>query len=419
MNLIKLSSFLFSLFAFVFFQACYAQQRPEKLRIDPDAAMGGTVSQYIDQVQYITFENSPQSAFGEIDQLEVTDSYYIIWDRATASVLIFDKHGAFHAKIEPQKLDPQHPNVDGFVFDKQKKLIRVEYFLDRSFFQSYFFDLDGKLVTQQKDSILQSLGFKISLGGNFQAISNYWPTFSHPKGDTIAYELMVREQDKLIQKYLPYHMNLKYYDSKTSQYYKYFSADPLTADSIAYYTRGFDYNVYRLTPHTFQAAYQFIFPLQLSLPPNFRDDTVFNDKRVKFIELNKKTIYMVDVFLKSGNNLFFTPCIDDVFSTLSYIYNRQSQHLVCINKIVSDAGSYFLPITDAEVGGTDFVFHGCLRFDGESFYTSYSSPLFFHQMEATKDKHPQYPPSLIKYFSDKKNLRGNPVLVQIKFKPQL
>ena len=418
-NYLKSWSLLIAL-SLLFFHQGYAQNGPvtEKLRINPDAAMGGAVSQYIDQVEYITLENSPQSAFGEIDQLEVTDKYYIICDNATASVLIFDKQGGFHAKIEPQKINPQ--NVAGFWFDKQKKMIQIGYIFNQSHFQICFFDLDGKLVTQQKIRIDQHLGTEINLGDNFSGYYKYWPNFPHPKGDTIAYELMVWEQGKLIQKQLPYHMNAKYYEAKGGkQYRKDFSADAATADSIAYYSREYDYNIYRLTPHTFQTAYQFIFPLQLSLPPNFRDDTVFNGKRVKFTELNKKYIYKIGNFFKSGNNLFFAPCTDNSFSDLSYIYNTRSQKLVCINKIVSDARSYFLPVTDAEIGGMHFNNHGILYFDGDSFYASYSSPLFFHQMEATKDKHPQYPPSLIKFFSDKKNLRGNPVLVQIKFKPQL
>lgn len=123
-------------------------------------------------------------------------------------------------------------------------------------------------------------------------------------------------------------------------------------------------------------------------------------------------------FYKSGDELFFK-VITDNYSNQSYAYNTQLQSLVCINKIVSDTSSYFLPVTDAETGGFDFINHGILQFDGSNFYTSYSSLLLFHQMEATKNKRPQYPPALLKYLSNKNNSKGNPILIQLKFKPAL
>ncbi len=412
-----LPTFRIVLLCFCFFisQIVSAQNEPaaEKIRINPSAAMGGTVSQYIEKVNFIPFESTAESTFGNIDQLEITDRYYLILDRETKSLIIFNKQGQFHAKIEGQKINPQNPNFYSFNFDKQTNLIKINYLFD-----VFFFDLDGKLVSHYKSSPNQYFGVETSLGNKFSGhyFYNPWKRFS--KGDSIGYELMVLEEGKLKQKYLPYGLNVKYNDSQGSQVHTDFYPDYSSIDSAVYFSREYDYNIYRLTPHTIHAAYQFIFPLQVSLPNNFRTDTLFNGKRRKYITEKKEAIYKLGNFYKSNDCLFFKAIAGD-FSNLSYIYNTRSQSLICINKIVSDASSYFLPITDAEVGGLDFTNRGIIQFDGDSFYSSYSSLILFYRMEASKNKHPQYPPSLLKYFSNKSNLKGNPVLVQIKFKTNL
>jgi hypothetical protein len=398
-----------------FLHHSYAQNESvtEKIRVSPYAAMGGTVSQYIDQIQFVTFESGPRSAFGNIDQLEITDKYYIILDNDTQSILIFNKQGQFHAKIDGKKINPQQPIFFSFKFDRSSELIKINFLSGE-----FIFDLNGKLVLHNKKKPEQYLGVEISLGDKFSGYYFYVPQLSTLKKDSNAYELTIQREGRQIKKYLPYRLNVKYDDSQGSQSHMDFWAAPFSADSTVYYTRDYDYNIYKLTPYTFHAAYQFIFPLQLSLPPNFREDTLFNGKRQKFIKLNSQIIFKVGNFFKSGDNLLFRALTNN-FPNLSYIYNNRSKSLICINKIVSDSGSYFLPVTDAEVGGADFINRGIIQFDGDYFYSSYSSLVLFHQMEANKDKHPQYPPLLLKYFSNKKNIKGNPVLVQLKFKPQL
>ncbi len=408
-------------FCFSISQIVFAQNEPaaEKIRINPSAAMGGTVSQYIEKVNFIPFESTAESTFGNIDQLEVTDNYFIILDSETRTVLIFTKQGKFHAKLEGKKIHPQDPIVYNFNFDKKTNLIEMNY---RD--NIYFFDLDAKLANKIiiKDWRKEWWGTKISLGDTHAAYYRYNPTMPYKK-DTTAAELMVLEKGKLIQKYMPYNFNQKYDGDddlyRASLSHADFYPNPAGSnDSTVYYLRRCDYNIYKLTPHTLQTAYQFIFPLQNSLPPNFLTDSAFNKKRSLYLKENKAVIQRLGNFYKTGNYLFFRTVNSD-FSYLSYIYNTLSQKLICINKIVSDATSNFLPITDAEVGGVDFLDHGIINFDGTSFYTSYSSLILFYRMEASKNKHPQYPPMLATYLSNEKNRKGNPVLVQIQFKKNL
>ncbi len=382
----------------------------EKLRLDPDAAMGGTVSQYIQGLRYITFESTEKSAFGNIDQLEITDQYYLILDRETSSVLIFNKQGKLHARIEGKKINPQHPVFYNFTYDKSTRLIAIDYLLS-----VFYFDLNGTLIKKQKRRFNQYYGTKTELGSQFAGYYNYSLAQPSSSKDSQAYELMVFENGTLTAKYLPYKINPALAEEQSAQNHTDFYPDG-AIDSIVYYVRDYDYKVYRLTPRTLQAKYEFIFPLQYSLPANFATDSSYNLKRAQYCRTHKEMVYKLTNFFKQGDFIFFK-LVNNSFSPLSYVYNTKTQSLVCINKIVSDAFSYYLPITDAEIGGVDFTNHGILQFDGTNMYTAYSSLALFAQMEATKKKKPKYPRELAAYFKNKKNYKGNPVLVQLQFKP--
>ena len=409
-----------ALLSFCFFISYFASAQnydgAKKLKIDPAAAMGGSVSQYIDSVKFFTFESTFESAFGNIDQVEITDNYYIILDRETRAVLIFTRQGKFHAKLEGKKIHPQDPILYSFNLDKKTNLIEMDYRDTK-----YSFDLNGKLVNKIiiKDWMRKWWGDKISLGDKHDAYCNYSPAMPFPK-DTTGYEIMVSEKDKLIQKYMPYSFNKKddgdHWQSSLS--HSDFYPNPAGNDSTVYYLRNLDYNIYRITPDTLQAAYRFIFPLQNSLPPNFRTDSAFNKKRSQYLEQHKDVIYRLGNFYKKEDCIFFRT-INNNFAWLSYLYNTRTRTLISLNKIVSDSTSYFLPITDAEIGGVDFNNNGIINFDGTSFYTSYSSLILYYQAVATKNKKAHYPPQLAAYLSNEKNKKGNPVLVQIHFKPNL
>ncbi|MEO9021742.1 MAG: 6-bladed beta-propeller [Ginsengibacter sp.] len=51
--------------------------QPTTIRIDPANARGGTTSQIFDEVNYIPLETTKESLFGQIDQLAVTEKYFV------------------------------------------------------------------------------------------------------------------------------------------------------------------------------------------------------------------------------------------------------------------------------------------------------------------------------------------------------
>jgi hypothetical protein len=111
------------------------------LRIDPSSARGGTVSQLFDEVNFIPLETIKESLFGRIDQLEVTDKYFVILDDNTNSILIFDKTGKFHAKIKgPNNEDYTNP-IGAFRIVPSKNLIECHQI---SSTQTKLYSFDGK-----------------------------------------------------------------------------------------------------------------------------------------------------------------------------------------------------------------------------------------------------------------------------------
>lgn len=395
---------------YVIMPIAYSQQ---KLRLDPAEAVGGTVSQYLDTVEYITFEQTPKSIFGQINQLEITDKYYVILDWDTKCVLIFTKAGRFHAKIEGQKLNPQHPDFYNFNLDKTTGILEIPYYEDL-----YYFDLDGKMIRHEKTSLAANLGLKVKLGGDYNGYYRFEPSMPISAAhDSVGYRLTVTQGKTIIGKYLSYKIGLRYYDSFGSQMHSDFYPIPGN-DSSTYFVREFDLSVYLITPHTFGQAYQFVFPAGLGLPLNFVSDTSYESKRMKYLNANRNHVYKIGNFYKQGDYLFFKTILNN-YTSPSYLYSLSSQKLILIDKIVSDSSSYFLPLTDAEIGGTDFLNGGIIQFDGDYLYATYASLGLFFQYEVTKNKHPHYPPRLLSYFKNEKNQKGNPVLVRFKFKQGL
>jgi len=383
-----------------------------KIRIDFGSAMGGYVSEYFSNVNFIVFDTDPKAIFGKIDQLEVTHDYYIILDKDTKSIIIFDKTGKFHSRIDGNKLNQQFPHIYSFGYDRDKKTI---IFTIRS--EVYTYDLNGLLLNRKKTTFEDNKGPQLYLGNGYFGSYKYSPMYTYQSRDSIAYELMLLKNNIVEAKYLPYATAIPYDDSQGSQSTINFTRNAGNKDTL-YFTRDYDYKIYELTKENLRTPYEFIFSVDKSLPENFRINTELNGKRQAFFSTNRPIIYKLANFYTSRNKILFRILTSD-YKSSSYIYDLTSHKLVSIDKIVSDESTFYLPITDSEVNGMDFLNHGIIGADGESFYTSYSSGVLFFQMSMSKSKHPRYPAHLKDYLAKKKNKKGNPVLVQFKLKDRI
>jgi hypothetical protein len=84
-----------------FFLSClqaFSQELP-KLKINLEQAFGGAFSDYLDSIEYIPLETSKTSLFGNISQLLITDSSFVISDEDTKSILFFSLSGKFIKRV--------------------------------------------------------------------------------------------------------------------------------------------------------------------------------------------------------------------------------------------------------------------------------------------------------------------------------
>jgi hypothetical protein len=108
-----------------------AAQTVETLRLDPDNAMGGSVSQLFDAVEYIPLQTTKESLFGRVDKLIVTREYYFVHDRTTDQILLFKKDGKYFSKVQMQRYvktsTPDMFGINTFAVDEYNKWIIVNH----------------------------------------------------------------------------------------------------------------------------------------------------------------------------------------------------------------------------------------------------------------------------------------------------
>lgn len=383
------------------------------LRIDPSSARGGTVSQLFDEVNFIPLETIKESLFGRIDQLEVTDKYFVILDDNTNSILIFDKTGKFHAKIKgPNNADYTNP-IGAFRIVPSKNLIECHQI---SSTQTKLYSFDGKKIGEKKVPF-NFLDFYHFQSGAIAYYNSFFPT--EDENDSLLNEVWLAKNDSVYQRFLPFNVkkaNLASGEIILSPHLTYLY--PSENDASAFFLRPYDYTIYELTPHTLLPKFSIILPLVNSLPNNFIADSVYNGKRLDFFMKNNNIVYnLANTYLLNDNLFFKLVSFGGLEHNNSFMYNLTSGALKGISHILPDSSSYYLPVTD-DGAGSDFHINNFLDCDGKYIYTSYSSLVMFAMKTATADKNINYPPVLQNYFKTE-NRRSNPVIVQLKPKHKL
>ena len=416
-----LYTFLFIPF---FFLNASAQQ-PQTLRIDPAFASGVPVSQVF-EVNYIPLETTKESLFGTINKLEINDQYFIIFDRSTNAILLFDKKGKFHTKI-PGK------GADIFSFDYEKEAQRIRIFsttnkqlsnqirtkaeadsagaiaLMNRFIKVAYYDLDGKVL-------------KVSAPGNLLTPATLTSVYL-PKGisfsnfaiagedgpDSQAFELNLYKDGQIYQSYFSYNRK-----QDVARYGRYLNNPAGFSrsqnDTGFYFTRPLDYSIFELTPHTIHEKYRLIFLMKNSVPETFLTNKISQNDRIIFLRDNPSIITGLSNIHERKDRLFFKINNNERRSSgsTSLLFNLKTGQLISINNLTSDSSTSFLPMFDYP-----FSYESFKTVDKDYFYTYISSLRMFQAKEGNSDKNVSYPPMLEKYFQ-KGDKKDNPVIVQLK-----
>lgn len=389
-------------------------QAIEKLRIDPAMAFGGTVSEYFEQINYVPLETTKESLFGDISQLVITDSSFVIHDYDTRAVLFFSLSGKYISKVKFK--EGIYPLIS---YDKQAKRVIISNYdgsEKKAVTKYYSFigkELQGELSL--KSSIRTNL---VSLNNGFYVGSGscYFGRGMKP-ADSTSYLLKIYKEDSLYKSFLPYNQTINTAACAFAGWLQKVSMTP--EEGVAYVSPPFDGGIYRVTKDTAVKIYQVVFPLSRTVPKNIAES-----KNLKLIDSLRNANWPDENMIMSIGNIFFQGNLlffkinaakymwssgSELAKQYNFIYDLKTGKLVSIERMKPDELNGFLPFTGMRIAwnGLDYI-------EG-SFYTSVSSLQLFNGKEATVDKKPNYSPVMEKFFATE-NRKSNPVIVQLKLK---
>lgn len=391
------------------------------LRIDPDDAHGGACKEMFTDITYIPLENTSASVVGEISKLEVVKKYYIILDRSMDQVLIFNTDGSFHARCEKipglsksaGMATNFNYNVYGdFAIQRNKEQIVIRTNLDRENLFVFNYDgiFTGKIPLAKSNNGTRFGGYAF-LDDNTNVYAVKPTAFRQDSSATGANELYLSNNfSSNFKREIPYDQNniAKGPDVAVSM------AGPFYHTGIkgsCFFTRSYDYNIYKIDPQGIKKVYKMVFPIAYSIPPDFLvNEEKYKSKRLEFLSKNSQLIYVLSHVYSLNDNLIFTINNHKYSDHKIFSYNLKTGTLISFLNISPDSSSYFLPF----INWNNSV-QAC---DGQHIYSSVSSLEMFEAAEATRNKHPNYSPSLKKYFATQ-NRKSNPVIVRVTPKTDL
>lgn len=380
-------------------------QLAKSIRIDPNSANGGAMSQVFSNISFIPLETKKESLFGDITQLEVTENHYIIFDRDTKSILIFDRLGKFHARIYGARLNDKVKSSDnsfyGFYLQKEdgRNIIKLKI---RN--KIYKYDTDANLIKVQAINPNEIRFEEEYVLDNKHKVATYFQ--DKGSGDTKSYTYALLEEGKL--KY-------KYFEVDTSEYSQlgYFAVGGpsfIRTDNTSklHIVRFYDYNIYQLTSAGMSIAFKLVFPNDNTIPADFNTNPLYLGKKMDYFLKNGNKIYGIGHTYQIGDYLYFkcgslSPYIRN---NGSFVYDLKNDYLISLNRLDIDSTSHNLPI----IGRWENDFK---KYDGEHLYASLSSLEMFTFYEQEKSKKIKYPTEVERYFQQG-NKKDNPVIIQLK-----
>lgn len=374
-------------------------QHVENVRTDPDNALGGSVSQLFDSVNYIPLETKKESIFGQIDKLIVTDEYFFILDHSMDQILIFRKNGRFHAKVQMQRIVKTN-NIEGlgintFAVDAYNKHILVNHRTRQE--SVFFFSYDGVFIKEQR-------GLHLELFGAIDS-SNYLVTalgdMHDDKGGFGNYAVMDTG--------LTYFRKFLFSKQPNIRVNIPGSISQLPGKASVIMSRPYDYSIYEVAAEGVQQQLKLTFPMINTLPSYFFD-SAFVDKQAVFLRTSdhKAVLGLVNL-LASGNTLAFSLFSLRNFYPGAYIYSKRSGNLYAVRNISTDSAHHFLPCVG--MGGA------IAGADQTAYYAEIPAYHFLARYEENaKNRNLHYPAEIKALYQ---SLKRNSNAVIIKLKPKV
>lgn len=380
-------------------------------------AIGGAAANIFREVNYIPLETTKESLFGEINQLLVTTEYFIVLDQNATAILFFDKAGKFHHKISKFnfdrvfKQDPR-PGIRNITIvsikaDPGKQQLYIQTAFERQSLYVYSYDGTriGKIAlppnTQDYQFLQDGTGIYMQQRPVSADQAGYMP-----------FDLAIRREPAGIPQYL-LPVDFRYAALSNDLYrhmsYLTYSGNPWQC----LYIPDFDYRVQELDTAGIRHTYQFIFPLEYSIPDNFGYDSSYTGRRRAYLEGKNVFTQLWNVY-KTGDYLVVDlrcPCSGWETTMFTLLYSLKTTRVITLDRVSPDATTSWLPVSG--YGRSEL-----LASDGQYLYTSYPSLTMFAAKEAADEKQAAYSPVLKNYFTTQ-DRKSNPVIVQLRPKANL
>lgn len=398
---------------FIAFTLLSAGQPIKKIRINPDYARGGTVSQIFESVTYIPLETTKESTFGSINNLQVSKHYFTFYDFDTKSIYIFDKKGKFVSKIDKAPNMPKEYiyGLSNFVLNPFDELIYLIYAYRNHdnpkrpvVIQLAVFNPAGGLnkVVKLDTTLFKSLNYS-----SFTFTDSHTTLFANETRHNSSqhYFTLLKEFSQVIQPLIPYSASDPFID-----FAKNYQVNSRSATN-SIWARNHDFDVDIMEDKQF-LKYRFVFPARLSIDSAVYKDTAMMKDPMLLDTYNRKhkdVITSIGDFYKSGNLLTFLLLKGNSFNNNDvYLNSLSSGKLYSFGKISPDSTNGYFPLIQYAITGADSQYL-------YSFLPAYS---LFEAKNKTADKHPVYSAALQRFFSTE-NRKSNPVIVQLKPKRNL
>jgi len=397
------------------FTKSFSQQLP-KLKINLDQAYGGAFSDYLDSIEYIPLETTEGSLFGDISELIITDSSFVVTDIDTRSILFFSLSGKFIKRISKRgtllvtvAVHDVHKNKIAIVFQnasRTKKEIGI-------------FSLLGDFIKTStlKDNEADFYRNSIIIDEN-----NYWLKNPLLEFDPVSnFHFLQYRNNVKVKSVIPMDSLNRY---SLHRLIKRISPQnrPMVYSNNFYFSTPLEHKVYKVSTLTGEAEplFQLVFPASLGINNKLlaisekkQIDSIVNTKWfTETTVLSLENIFCDDNKImfktRTGSFGFYGP--DGKVVARNFLYKFQDGRLIAFERVRPDSSTYFLPFSDASL----ISFEG-FHYSKECMYTYISSLQMFSAYQATKEKNPQYPPVLQSYFKTQ-NRKSNPVIVRMKLK---
>jgi len=393
----------FVLLTLILFGLSLFAQTTVTVRIDADNARGGTATEVFDSIRFIPLETTKESLFGTINQMEVTDSLFIILDINSNSILLFRRNGKFYTKIFT---GGGTKYFYSFTLDRSaNEIIARNNYTDGLL----VYDLHGKFL--RKEVIPSEVMTLFHLPGN-TVLYAFYRKRKVESPDHMVFDLgYSKGYNQVFKNILPGDARNDDVQTATPGTTFNFSGE----EGSCMFTRPYEYNIYQLNDTGLLRKYQLIFPLRYSLPLNFFTDVGYSHKRSKYAFSSPgtaSTVLSLDRCYRYGGYLLFSAFTRQLYDGADYTfaYNLHSGSLLSFSRVTGDSSSYYFPILSGLFEKIDAIYK-------DTIFSSMPGFRLF-AFKNGLDKQVNYPEGLREYFANGRK-GDNCVIMQFRLKPNL